>query len=172
VSGSEPERLALSAVVEDFTPSPHHFALRTFLPDAERTRLGEGASDGVLRIRVRALGRASDRIEVALVERDGTAWGATVELTGAWGDIVIPVSELRPVPLALLPRSYPQFLPYLFETATGRDGPRLDQLDGVQFSVSARLFSDADRGGAHGFEIERVVLDPTGSAGAPRSGRQ
>jgi hypothetical protein len=98
-------------------------------------------------------------MEVALVERDGTAWGAVIDLTGDWREVVIPVSALRRVPLALLPRPYPLFLPYLLETATNREAPRLTQLDGLQFSVAASLFPAADLGGAHGFEVERVVLD-------------
>jgi hypothetical protein len=159
VAGSEPERLALSAVVEDFTPSPHHFALRTFLPQGQRTRLDEAAPDGALRIRARAVGRASDRMELALVERDGTAWGTVVELTDTWQEFVVPLSELRPTPLALLPRPYPQFLPYLMEATSRHEGARLAELDGLQFSVGANLFQDADLEGAHGFEIERVVLD-------------
>lgn len=160
VAGSEPERLALSAVVEDFTPSPHHFALRTFLPEGQRTRLGEATAGGTLRIRARAARRASDRMEVALVERDGTAWGTVVELTDTWRELVVPLSELRPTPLALLPRPYPQFLPYLRETTTTRERPQLAELDGLQFSVGAYLFQAADLEGAHGFAIERVVLDP------------
>jgi hypothetical protein len=159
VTGSLPDRLGLSAVVEDFAPPPHHFALRTFLPEAQRTRLDEVASDAVLRIRARAVGRASDRMEVAVVERDGTAWGTVVELTDTWREIAIRVSELRPTPLALLPRPYPQFLPYLRETTAAREGPQLDQMDGLQFSAGANLFEDRELEGSHGFAIERVVLD-------------
>jgi len=158
VPGSGPERLALSARVQDFSPSPHHFALRTFLPETQRTRLGEAAETGVLRIRARTADRASDRMEVALVERGGTAWGTVVKLTDEWKDFEVRLAELRPVPLALLPRPYPQFLPYLMEIDAGRDGPRLTELDGLQFSVSADLFNDPD--GAHGFQIERVVFEP------------
>jgi hypothetical protein len=159
VAGSEPTRLALSTVVEDFTPAPHHFALRTFLTAGQRTRLSEADTSGVLRIRARAVGRAADRLEVALVERDGSAWSAVLELTEAWQHFVVPVSSLRPASLALLPRPYPQFLPYLLEPAATRDRPRLVELDGLQFSVSADLFSESDVAGAHGFAIERVVVD-------------
>jgi len=155
--GSGPGRLALSARVESFTPSPHHFALRTFLPETQRTRLADAPEDGVLRIRARAADRTSDRVEVALVERDGTAWGTAIDLTDEWKDFEVAVADLRPVPLALLPRPYPQFLPYLMRVDAGRDAPRLTELDGVQFSVSAELIQDPD--GAHGFKIERVVLD-------------
>jgi hypothetical protein len=159
LAGSEPERLALTAVVESFGPSPHHFALRTFLPEGQRTRLGETPADAVLRIRARSAGRASDRVEIALVERDGTAWGTVVELTDAWQDLTIPLSALRPTPLALLPRPYPQFLPYLLEPATTSDAPRIGVLDGIQFSTSAALFATGGGEGEHGFQIERVVLE-------------
>jgi hypothetical protein len=158
-AGSEAGRLALAAVVEDFAPAPHHFALRTFLPQAERTRLAEAQATGVLRIRARSAGRERDRMEVALVERDGSAWGTTIELTEAWQDFSVPLSALRPTPLALLPRPYPQFLPYLFEGASQWPGPRIAELDGLQFSTSAGLFGDGDPTGAHGFAVERVVLE-------------
>jgi hypothetical protein len=160
VTGSEAGRLALSAAIEDFAPSPHHFALRTFLPEGQRTRLDEVASDAVLRIRARAAGRVSDRVEVALVERDGTAWGTVIELTDTWQEFAVPVSELRPTPLALLPRPYPQFLPYLWEGPATRVRPQLAELDGLQFSVGANLFQAAGLEGAHGFQIERVLIDP------------
>ena len=98
-------------------------------------------------------------MQVALVERNGSAWGTVLELTDAWQDFEVAVADLRPVPLALLPRPYPQFLPYLMEVDAGRSEPRLSDLDGMQFSVSADLFPGEDTGKAHGFEIERVVLE-------------
>lgn len=159
VAGSEPERLALFAEVEDFAPPPHHFAIRTFLPDGQRTRLGEGTAGGALRIRARATGRAADRMEVALVERDGTAWGADIELSDTWQEIVVPLSALRRTPLALLPRPYPHFLPEFLETTGMREGPRIAELDGLQFSVGAGLFQGVDLEGRHGFQVERVVLE-------------
>jgi hypothetical protein len=158
-TGSGPDGQALSAVVEDLGPAPHHFALRTFLPATRRTRLEEGRPGAVLRITARASGRASDRFQLALTERDGIAWGAVIELTDTWREIVVPLSDLRLVPLALLPRPYPQFLPYLRDSVTDRTLPRLIELDGLQFAIGADLFGVADRGGPHGFEIERVVLD-------------
>jgi hypothetical protein len=98
-------------------------------------------------------------MEVALVERDGTAWGAVIELSDAWREIVVPLSALRRTPLALLPRPYPHFLPDFLETAATRERPRIADIDGLQFSVGASLFQAADLEGAHGFQIERVVLD-------------
>jgi hypothetical protein len=156
-AGSEPGGLALSAVVEDFTPPPHHFALRTFLTPGERTRLGGSDSSATLRVRARAVGRAADRLEVALVTRDGAAWSTVLELTDRWQDHEVPVATLRPAALVLLPRPYPQFLPYLL-TPPDTGTLRLAELDGLQFSAAADLFGEADRAGSHGFAVERVVL--------------
>lgn len=177
LAGSGPGRLALSAVVEDFAPDPHHFALRTFLTDAQRTRLGEIPAQGTtLRIRARAApagdrgtetgevaGSAADRsaarLQVALVERDGAAWGTTLELSEGWREHEVPLADLRPVPLALLPRPYPQFLPYLMEVEPDGNGPQPSELDGLQFSTSASLYPDGDETGPRGFQVERVVLE-------------
>jgi hypothetical protein len=160
VAGSEPGRLALRADVQDFTPSPHRFDVRTFLPESQRTRLGDPApAERKLRVRARAGDRTSDRMEIALVERDGTAWGTVIKLTEAWKDHLIPLSDLEPTALALLPRPYPQFLPYLMERDAGREGPRIAELDGLQFSLSAELSGGSDAEGAHGFEIERVAIE-------------
>ncbi len=160
VPGSEPGAFAVRAVVQDLTPSPHHFALRTFLPAAQRTRLAEASDTWVLRIRARSAGDAAGRMQVALVERDGAAWGVEIELTGAWQEVRVPLSALRPVPLALLPRPYPQFLPYLRESLPTASGPRPGALDGVQFAIAAGMFQNTGRAGPHGFEIERIVLEP------------
>lgn len=94
------------------------------------------------------------------MERDGTAWGTVLELTDQWREFAIPVRDLQLTSLALLPRPYPQFLPYLMAPTTTREGPRLAGLDGLQFSVSASLFQDPDLEGEHGFEVERIVFDP------------
>ncbi len=160
VAGSEPQRLALAAVVEDLAPAPHHFALRTFLPEGQRTRLDDVVPSATLHIRARAANRAADRMEVALVERDGSAWGTVLDVTDEWRDFVIPIAALRPTRLALLPRPYPQFLPYLRESDSIGDTPRIAELDGLQFSVGADLFVGEDLAGAHGFQVDRVVLGP------------
>ncbi|MDH3458541.1 MAG: hypothetical protein OER90_16995, partial [Gemmatimonadota bacterium] len=85
-----------------------------------------------------------------------------IELTDAWRDLVIPLSALRLTRLAVLPRPYPQFLPYLRESAPAGAAPRIAELDGLQFSVGADLLREVGIMGAHGFEIERVVLEPVG----------
>jgi hypothetical protein len=96
-------------------------------------------------------------VEVALVGRDGSAWGTVLDLGPVWSDHDVAMADLEPVSLALLPRPYPQFLPYLVRLGSGGDAPRVSELDGLQFAVSADLLGGQDAGPA-GFEIERVTL--------------
>jgi hypothetical protein len=161
--GSAPDRLALTGVVEDLEPSPGHFALRTVLPEASGHRLPDVGSEAVLRIRARGATAGPDRVEVGLVERDGTVWGAVLDLTDEWTDHEVALSALRRVPLALLPRPYPQFLPYLLDADTHPSGPRPEMLDGVQLAVHRRLFGGRVPAGERGFEVERITLVPGGA---------
>jgi hypothetical protein len=158
--GGSPGGVVLRAVVEDLEPAPQHFALRTFLEPAQRNRLKSVGADAVLRIRARSGVRDDDRVEVALVTRDGAAWGTTLNLTGEWQEFTVPLTALERTPLVLLPRPYPPFLPYRFEARVVRAGPDPGELDGIQFAVGADLFQEGHRDGEHGFEIEWVVLEP------------
>lgn len=158
IPGATPGELALRGIVENLEPEPRHFAVRTFLRESARNRL-ESASPGIaLRILARAATRPRERVEVALVERDGSAWGATVDLTDDWLEITVPLSSLERSPLALLPRPYPQFLPYKLEAAVHAMGPDVTRIDGLQFAIGAEHFDGMPPTGQHGFEIERVVL--------------
>ncbi|QXD15437.1 hypothetical protein GQ464_000315 [Rhodocaloribacter litoris] len=157
--GTAPDRPALRVVVESLAPEPGHFALRTFLTPAQRHRLAEAPGTGTLRIRARAAGASEGRLEVALVEQDGTAWGTVLELTEAWQEYTVPLAALRRTPLALLPRPYPQFLPYLFDAATPDDAPEPRNLDGLQFAIDGAWFDAAGREVPRGFDVERIVLE-------------
>ncbi len=48
-------------------------------------------------LRARALYSRTSRIEVSLVQDDGSAFGAVVPLDTAWREISVPLSELRPM---------------------------------------------------------------------------
>jgi len=160
VPGSAPGRSAFRVDVQDFVPMPHHFAVRTFLGVPERSRLAEADAEWGLRVRMRSTGRTAERVQVALVERDGTAWGATIDVTDVWRDVAVPLSTLRRVPLALLPRPYPEFLPYLLTADTDHAAPDPLRLDGIQLLVSPDLVEGGSPG-AHGFEVESVILERT-----------
>ncbi len=157
VGATAPGRLALRVVVESFEPAPHHGAIRTFIPEGQRARLGE-ARDGVLNVRARGAEPGDGTLELALVETDGTAWGTTIALPSGWQDIEVSLDSLQRVPLALLPRPYPIFLPYTLESATTHDRIDLERLDGLQFILRPGPEGSVGDNDSAGFEIERVLL--------------
>jgi hypothetical protein len=159
VEGSTPARRAIRVGVEDFEPDPHHFALRAFLGDEGRPRLASAAGYGRLKVRARSTGAAQERLEVALVQDDGTAWGAVVTLTPEWREIELPLASLRPTALALLPRPYPEFLPNELPAPERPGALEPASVDGVQLRMGAALYEPASRAGAHGFEVERITLE-------------
>lgn len=101
-------------------------------------------------------------MEVALVQRDGSAWGTTLDLTDEWREIMVPLASLDRRPLTLLPRPCPQFLPYRLEADVDAAGPSVQAIDGLQFAIDAEHFDGGAPAGEHGFEVERVVFDPGG----------
>lgn len=77
-------------------------------------------------------------LQLSLVNREGAAFGAIVRLNPGQQEYRIPLNLLRRVPLVLLPRPYPTFLPYYFES--GSVAPfRLEEAESVQFSVGPAL---------------------------------
>lgn len=80
-------------------------------------------------------------IWVILIERDGMAWGAAVTLHPDGRDAVLPMTALRPVEAAMLPRDYPVGVnPLKLRRPAKRGGPgdrpQLRNLQAVQVTLA------------------------------------
>lgn len=166
VAGSVSERTAWATGVESFGPTVQHVAFRTVLPDAIRARVSvmSASTDGAqLRARVRSVRRAaassgaeSTPVEVALIMADGSAWGTKVNIGAEWSEITIPLDRLSRVPLVLLPRPFPGFLPYDLTASTTATAPALNALEAIQWGF--RRAPGAPDTTSMQIEIERVEL--------------
>ena len=160
VASSLPERNAWRAVVDTFGPASPHVAFRTMLRRASRARLSPamgatGPFGDALRVRWRSTGPAPARIEVALILSDGSAWGSTVEAPTAWGETEFALADLSRVPLVLLPRPYPTFLPYDLRVG-GTPSFALERVEGIQWGIPRPAGAAADP--RAGLEVEWVQL--------------
>ena len=155
-AGTLPDRSALHVEIQDLSVATRHFGIRSSPARPHRPVLEDVPEDAFLRITARSLDDRTDSLEVALVLDDGTAWGSTISIQDSWRQIDLPLSSLKRVPLALLPRPYPLFLPYLFMSASDAEAPDLRRLEGLQFSLGASQVDDP--AAPHGFEVERVEL--------------
>jgi len=160
IAGSTPERGAWLMGVDAFGPTATAMAFRTMLRDGTRERLNaesNGSLDGLsLRVRLRAQGTAEIPLALAVILTDGSAWGTTVRVSTAWQDVDVPLQGLARVPLVLLPRPFPSFLPWDLTVGSPATAPDARMLDGVQwgFSRAAGMANNASLR----LEIESVHL--------------
>lgn len=159
VAGSAAERTAWAVGVERFGPTVHHVAFRTVLADAMRSRLhlsAASARGATLRVRARSLHTPNTPVEIALILSDGSAWGTSMNIGIGWSDVTIPLDALTRVPLVLLPRPFPGFLPYDFLASTTAEQPDLGILEAIQWGFRRAAGAPDDSGMQ--IELERVEL--------------
>ena len=91
-----------------------------------------------LRVRLRGANR-DDVVHLALVERDGTSWGAELRADSAWREVTVPLAELTPVRSVKLPEGYPGEWNYWLAAPPGRGGAgdaiRLRDVERLQLSL-------------------------------------
>ncbi|MFZ0489905.1 MAG: hypothetical protein WAM00_06665, partial [Salegentibacter sp.] len=74
------------------------------------------------------------KLQVALIMKNGAAFGKIVELHPGMKEYEISLDELQPVKTVTLPRPYPSFLPYYFEHSHLGEF-RLENAESLQFSI-------------------------------------
>ena len=115
-----------------------------------------------MRVEGRAKSGSECVVGVMLIKRDGTAWGAPVRLRSDGLPVRVPLTALRPVKAAMLPRDFPKGInSYWLRMPAGRGGSadrlRLANLQAVQFTLSTR-FSGSAADPAVKVEIARIAL--------------
>ncbi len=86
---------AIELSCSGFGPPPDAFGVTCPLPIQAPVRRAAMARCERLRLKVRGLTPASTGLEVVLSEADGSAWGTTVVVPPDWGDVEVPVAQLR-----------------------------------------------------------------------------
>lgn len=94
------------------------------LPEAEKELI----------VTARNLRPGTEKLQVALLMKNGAAFGKIIDLDPNLKDIRIRLDELKPVKTVTLPRPYPSFLPYYFQ----HNNPAvfdLTEVEALQFSI-------------------------------------
>ena len=85
-------------------------------------------------LNARNLGENTEKLQVALVMKNGAAFGKIVQLEPEVKDIRINLEELKPLRTVTLPRPYPGFLPYYLEHSYKGEF-NLEEVESIQFSI-------------------------------------
>ena len=108
-------------------------------------------------INARSLNSDIEKLQVALLMKNGAAFGKILELNSETRDIKISLDELEPVKTVTLPRPYPGFLPYYFEHSYSGD-LKLDEIESIQFSIGPGIEKE-DLQKPHAVGIRSVRLE-------------
>lgn len=133
--------LAPSTSDDDASPEFSDYAIRHYLKPMLEGLDSQWLPDDTLVIRGHSLLSEPQPIEVGLTLSDGSTYASVVDIPEALGEVAIALTDLQLVPTVLLPRPYPGFLPYLFESQ--RDsGFDLSQVESLQIRIGAGQSKD------------------------------
>jgi len=105
-------------------------------------RNNELAKQKKLVLNARSISGKTEKIQVALVDKNGSSFGKIIEITPENEEYTIDLSHLKPVKTVILPRPYPSFLPYYFEH-NNRDPFNLKNVESIQISIGPGLENEA-----------------------------
>jgi hypothetical protein len=103
-----------------------------------------------------ALNEKPCKIQLALVMKDGSAYGEIVSVDKNPQDYHLSLADLKPVKYVLMPRPYPTFLPYYFDNKSESKFD-LKEVESIQFSIGPGIPQN-ELEDKHGVAIESVKL--------------
>lgn len=133
VPSAVPGKTLIQVKATKLEEDEHDFSIRNFCAD----RIAERAEDLDKKHELVLYGHALNNrvcpLQLALVMKDGSTYGGVVRLDPIAGSYSLPLKSLKRVKSVLLPRAYPSFLPYWFESATKSDLD-LSKVESLQIS--------------------------------------
>ncbi|MBB6462347.1 glycoside hydrolase family 5 protein [Flammeovirga kamogawensis] len=128
-------KINLDSIPTDLGNTVPNYALRYYFSNTLKTSNTTIGNYTQLEIIGNALVDTPQKIEIALVGNDGTAFGAIVEMTEKKGIYVVKLDTLRPTKLVTLPRPYPDFLPYYFSPTTVKTEIDWRKIESIQLAT-------------------------------------
>jgi hypothetical protein len=135
----------------------HDYSLRYCFRKNIAGRTGDLAGKKGLYISGRSLEETPLKIQVALVMTDGSAYGEVIEFTEVQQDHMLSLDSLRSVKLVLLPKAYPDMMPYWFDYPDPLPF-NISEIESVQVSIGPGI-PESDYGNPHNFALERIWLE-------------
>ena len=132
------------------------YSFRHYFGDLIDERRNELANKKTLIINAFTPGEDIFPIQVALVMKDGSAFGTEIALNNSAKQYEIQLEEMKRVRAVLLPRPYPTFLPY-FSVAGKAERLDLSQIESLQISIGPGI-DERDWGKGYEMKVESVIL--------------
>ncbi len=137
-------------------PVIHDYTMRYYVNEKINHLREHLSGKQTLVIKARSLDAEPKSVQVALITKDGNAYGKVAKLGTAMQEIEIPLSELAPVKLVTMPRPYPTFLPYYYFSETD-SRIKVEEIEGLQISIGPGL-PETGLANPHGIGIVSIML--------------
>ena len=135
----------------------YDYSMRYFFGDGIKGRKESLREKKKIVLKGRSLTTNPSSVQLALITKDGKAYGGVISLETSSTDYSLELSDLNPVKIVTLPRPYPTFLPYFFEGKTG-DKMNLEDVETLQISIGPGIPED-ELENRHAIAIESVRLE-------------
>jgi hypothetical protein len=160
--GEDADESALSLVLPDLgKDTPLRYAAALFVGDAVSARASDAARATAVDIKLRAVGGSRKTIDVVLIERDGTAWSASVAAGGSWSTVRVPLEKLHESQSIHIPSPFPGLWNYWRASSAlrGGSGDRIHVQDVERLQLTV-FPNSGDRAGddAQGAAVESILL--------------
>lgn len=162
---AEPGMAEVRVNVEQlFVPDPENregekiydYSMRYYFKDRIQARTNELSGKTKLVLKGHAT-EGTDALQIALITKDGIAYGGIIRLTKESGEHTLNLSDLKRVKLVTLPRPYPTFLPYWFENTTAGQLD-LKNIEALQISIGPGI-AESKLIESQGVAIESIRLE-------------
>ncbi len=134
----------------------YDYSMRFAFKDKIRGRKENLDKKQTMVIRGKSLNNKPCKLQIALVDKNATAFGVIVEMLPDQEEYRIDLQSLKKVRLITLPRPYPTFLPYYFEG--GLDQFSMKDIEVLQLSIGPGI-ARPDLKKKHGIMLESVRLE-------------
>lgn len=161
VSGQTSGKLALHLEAEDLKAEPYDVSAKYILDKQTYGRAGDFDKMRVLCVRTRAAKKDTIAFGITLMEKDGSAWLATIPVTEKWNEIKIPLANFKISKSAMLPRGWSGHSYWLSVPANrGGENNKLNikNIEALVISIGDRFISNVEA--SHGIELESISLMP------------
>jgi hypothetical protein len=135
----------------------HDYSMRYYFGKKIEGRSSDLSSKNRIVFRGRSMTAKPSWVQIALITKEGLAYGGVVKIDSETKDYSLSLSDLMQVKLVTLPRPYPTFLPYFFESGSTEKFDIRD-IETLQISIGPGI-PESEIGISHAFAIESVKLE-------------
>jgi hypothetical protein len=157
ITSEEPGQLIFRLATKHLNNSEHMMGWQHEFADKLKGRKSELNSFNKLVIKARTGNTQPIQIKLALLTIHGTAYSTTVTITSAMQELSIPFSSLKLDRFILLPRPYPGFQPFWFQSSASLPF-QIGQAEKLQISIGEGM-SPADYEKPYSIEVEAIRLE-------------